>query len=435
MSSVRTALLGAAGVLALSLSPACLRPAQAQDLAGRVQALEELVAKQAKELEAQRVMLVQQEARIEALSLPDDELVTYRGAGRAPGAAAGVTAAGAAAVAGAAVGEGYSVASIRQQTAPPPSVGEAPAEQRDLKEEVAAVPQEQGVLTPAGRFVLDPTFDYTQSATDRLVFRGFELIPGIQVGLIEASRARRDSITPTVAARYGITSRLEIEARVPYMHRYDRIQVAQQRDQGIVRSISLQESAFGDIEMALRYQLNSAHGQDPIFIGSVRVKSDTGKGPFDVGYDEFGVATGLATGSGFWGVQPGVSFLLPSDPVVIFGGTTYLMHLGRDIDRTVGGAFIGHVDPGDAVSANLGFGFALNPRFSFSMGYRHSYIFKTQTEIGSVVEESTPLQVGSLSFGMSYRLNTRVTANVGFEFGMTEDAPDVGITLRLPTIF
>lgn len=423
MSAVRPLLLGAASAAALSLSPACLRPAQAQaqDLSDRVRALEELVARQADELAEQRAILVQQEARIEALSLPNEELVTYRGGGR-------VTA------------EARGAAIVAQtpptvQAAPSAPVGEAPQEQRDLKAEVAAVPQEQGVLTPAGRFVLDPIFDYTQSATDRLVFRGFELIPGIQVGLIEASRARRDSLTPTLGLRYGITSRLEIEGRLPFMHRYDRIQVAQQRDQGIVRTISLSDSGFGDAEMALRYQINDANGQDPIFVGSVRVKSDTGRGPFDIGYDEFGVATGLATGSGFWGVQPGVSFLLPSDPVVIFGGTTYLMHLGRDVNKTVGGAYVGHVDPGDAISANLGFGFALNPRFSFSLGYRHSYIFKTMTEIGDIVAESLPLQVGSLSLGMSYRLNTRVTANVGFEFGMTEDAPDVGITLRLPTVF
>ncbi|TGX46579.1 transporter [Sphingomonas naasensis] len=410
----------------MSLSAVCARPAnaQAQDLGERVRALEELVARQADELSEQRALLVQQEARIEALSLPNDELVTYRGAGI-----------GAMEARGAAIAAQTTQATPSPQAAPSAPVGEAPQEQRDLKAEVAAVPQEQGVLTPAGHFVLDPIFDYTQSATDRLVFRGFELIPGIQVGLIEASRARRDSLAPTLALRYGITSRLEIEGRLPYMHRYDRIQVAQQRDQGIVRTIALKDSSFGDAELALRYQINDAHGQDPIFVGSIRVKSDTGQGPFDIGYDSFGVATGLATGSGFWGVQPGLSFLLPSDPVVIFGGSTYLWHLGRDIDKTVGGAFVGHVDPGDAISANLGFGFALNPRFSFSLGYRHSYIFKTTTEIGDIVAESLPLQIGSLSLGMSYRLNTRVTANVGFEFGMTEDAPDVGITIRLPTMF
>ena len=131
-------------------------------------------------------------------------------------------------------------------------------------------------------------------------------------------------------------------------------------------------------------------------------------------------------------MQPGLSFLLPSDPVVIFGGVSYLWHIGRDINRTVGGAFVGHVDPGDSMSGNIGFGFALNPRFSFSLGYRQSYIRATRTEIGDITTKSTTLQVGSLNFGMSYRLNERVTANFGFEFGVTEDAPDLGVTIRFP---
>jgi len=349
--------------------------------------LAQLALAQATELQSQRKQLEIQKAQIDALILPTQDLSMRRGRGGAlPDQAVQATS---------------GPAPQSDPPMPTETVGEPP-QQEDNAAEVAAVPQEQGVLTPAGQLVLDPIFDYTQSATDRLVFRGFELIPGIQVGLIEASKARRESIAPTMALGYGLTNRLEIEVRVPYMHRYDRIQVAPKG------------------------------GQDPIFIGSLRAKSDTGKGPFDIGYDEFGVATGLATGSGFWGVQPGLSFLLPSDPVVIFGGVSYLWHIGRDINRTVGGAFVGHVDPGDSMSGNIGFGFALNPRFSFSLGYRQSYIRATRTEIGDITTKSTTLQVGSLNFGMSYRLNERVTANFGFEFGVTEDAPDLGVTIRFP---
>src|SRR3546814_2769502 len=70
-----------------------------------------------------------------------------------------------------------------------------------------------------------------------------------------------------------------------------------QRDEGIVRQIALREGGFGDAEFSLRYQFNRPVGQKPIFVGTLRVKSDTGKGPFEIGYDEFGVATGLATRS------------------------------------------------------------------------------------------------------------------------------------------
>lgn len=327
------------------------------------------------------------------------------------------------------------IAPVSQETTqmmPDAPVGEAPPPEPTVQSKVEAVPEGQGVLTPAGRMVLDSSFEYTSSSTNRLVFRGIELVPGIQIGLIEASDADRTTLITTLGARYGLTNRLEMEARIPALYRWDRIEVAQQRDEGIVRTIALKERDIGDIEFALRYQLNRPRGQNPIWVANLRVKSDTGKSPFEVTYDEFGVATGLSTGSGFWAVQPGINFLLPSDPAVIFGSVGYLYHIPRNIDREIGGAFIGRVDPGDAISGNLGFGFALNPRFSFSMGYRHSYIMPSTQEIGGSVERSNRAHVGSFTFGMSYRLSPRQSVNFGFEFGATADAPDVAVTVRFP---
>lgn len=318
---------------------------------------------------------------------------------------------------------------------PDSPVGEAPPQATNIEQKVEAVPEGQGVLTPQGQFVLDPSIEYTRSSTNRLVFRGIELIPGIQIGAIEASDADRDTLIGTFAMRYGLTRRLEIEGRIPLLYRKDRIQVVQQREDQIVREIGLNATDVGDAEFSLRYQLNTPKGSNPIWVAGLRVKTDTGVSPYEVPFDEFGVATGLATGSGFWGIQPSVSFLLPSDPVVIYGGLGYLWNIERDIDRVVGDVLVGNVDPGDAINASVGFGFALNPRFSFSLGYRHNYIFSTRTELGDTVQNSNDIQVGAFNFGMSYRLSQRQSLNLGFQFGVTEDAPDVGITMRIPFRF
>ena len=66
--------------------------------------------------------------------------------------------------------------------------------------------------------MFDPSLEYTRSSTNRLVFRGIELIPGIQIGLIEATDADRDTFAGTASLRYGVTNRLEIEGRVPYLY-------------------------------------------------------------------------------------------------------------------------------------------------------------------------------------------------------------------------
>jgi Putative MetA-pathway of phenol degradation len=390
------------------------------DIATQVEMMRNEMAEQRDMIRQQNEIIARQQLAIDMLlrrSTGDTDLAELRGTGMGGGG----------------MGQGISPASQETtQTLPDTPVGEAPPPEPTIETKVEAVPEGQGVLTPAGRLVIDPSFDYTSSSTNRLVFRGIELVPGIQIGLIEASDADRDTIVTTMGLRYGVTNRLEAELRVPALYRWDRIEVAQQRDEGIVRTIRLKERDIGDVEFALRYQLNRPRRQSPIWVANLRVKSDTGKSPFEVGYDEFGVATGLATGSGFWAVQPAVNFLLPSDPAVIFGSLGYLWHIPRDIDRNVGGALIGRVDPGDAISGNIGFGFALNPRFSFSLGYRHSYIFPTTTEIGPSIERSNRAQVGSFNFGMSYRLSPRQSVNIAVEMGATADAPDLGVTLRFP---
>ncbi len=379
-----------------------------------------MLAEQRQQITQMQQQLVTQQAQVDRLSsfaLAEAPLDLFRGTGMGQG-----------------VGPGPALPSPGSDAValPDAPVGEAPPPEEPPERRVAAVPEGQGVLTRAGQLFFEPSFEYTRSSTNRLVFRGIELIPGIQIGLIEATDADRDTLVGTASLRYGISDRLEAEVRIPYLYRNDRIEVVQQRDEGIVRQIALREDGVGDAEFSLRYQFNRPVGQKPIFVGSLRVKSDTGKGPFDIGYDEFGVATGLATGSGFWAVQPGLNFLMPSDPAVIYGGVAYLYHIPRDVNKLVGEVLIGRVDPGDAVSANIGFGFALNPRFSFSLGYRHNYIFPTRSEIGDTIQKSNYLHVGSLNFGMSYRLTQRDVLNLGFEIGVTEDAPDVSITLRMP---
>ena len=411
---------GRASVLLL-LAPLPAMPAwanESDELAQQLQRLEGELQEQRALINQQQAQLNQQQREINTLKTTID-LHNIRGAGAGP-AASGVAA---------------SMLAVQNTPLPDAPVGEGPAEQPiEERAEVQAIPRELGVLTPAGSLVFDPSLEYTRSSTNRLVFRGIELIPGIQIGLIEATDADRDTLVGTAALRYGLTDRLEIEARLPYLYRNDRIEVVQQRDEGIVRNIRLKENDIGDAEATIRYQLNGGGPLKPIWVASLRVKSDTGKGPFEIAYDEFGVATGLATGSGFWGVQPGISFLLPSDPVVLYGGLSYFYHMGRDIDKVVGDVPIGHVDPGDSIAANIGFGFALNPRFSYSLGYRHNYIFPTRSEIGDTIQRSNKLHVGAFNFGMSYRVTEKQTINLGFEFGVTEDAPDVSIVLRSPFV-
>ena len=210
-----------------------------------------------------------------------------------------------------------------------------------------------GVLTPGGTLIVEPTLEYTRSSANRLVFRGVEIVPGVQLGVIDANDADRDSIVGTLTARYGLGDRFEIEGRIPYVYRHDRVTTLAQRDESITRTTKLEANDIGDIEVSARYQLTRGLPGDPIFVANARVKPPTGKSPYDVEYDEFGVATSLATGSGFWAAEVGVTMLYPTDPAVIFGGISYLYHIPRDINKVIGEVMVGRVDPGDSIGANI----------------------------------------------------------------------------------
>lgn len=323
------------------------------------------------------------------------------------------------------------VAAAPPSSLPSQPVGEAPAPAR-VEPRIEVVPQGAGVLTRAGGFVFTPSLEYTNSSSDRLVFRGIELVPGIQVGLIEASAASRNTLVATGTVRYGVTDTFELEASVPYLLRWDRVEVMQQREDSTTQVSSLRGRGRGDVEFGMRYQLNRPIGEKPIFVGSLRVKTHTGHSPYAMQFDEFGVSQDLATGSGLWAIQPGLSFLLPTDPAVIFGGIGYLYQVPKTLNRTIGNVVINRVMPGDAFSANIGFGFALNPRFSYSLAYRHNYLTASRSRIGNTVSKSTPLHAGAFSLGMSYRLTRRRSLDFGVDIGATEDAPDVNFAVRAP---
>jgi uncharacterized coiled-coil protein SlyX len=314
-------------------------------------------------------------------------------------------------------------------------VGEAPPAQPTANLNASLPPDNTGVLTRRGHFTIEPSLTYSLSSSDRLVFDGVEIITGIQIGVIEADNAQRNTGIGTFTARYGLTDRSEIEVKIPYLYRRDVVTTLQQRDQSISTTQELNASNIGDVEFTGRYQLNGAGGAWPIIVGNLRVKSDSGTSPFTVPRDQYGVALGLATGSGFWGVEPSFSFLYPSDPVVLFGNISYLHNFAANINRNIGGAYVGRVTPGDSPGITGGFAFSLNPQFSFSLGYRHNYIFGTNTELSGTNQRSIALQVGSLLFGTAYALNSRYTLNAQLEMGVTRDAPDVTFTLRLPISF
>ena len=342
------------------------------------------------------------------------------------------------------------------QTAPERPVGRAP-EQSLRPPEVAQIFDQPGVLTPQGTFVLEPSLQFGYSSSNRLALVGYTVIPAILIGLIDVRQVKTSTGTLTLTGRYGLTNRFELEARVPYVYsNSDTVSREIFTGSAIDSVFNSDGKGLGDVELTGRYQLNRGGPDKPFYVGWLRYKSRTGTDPFEVVTDcvtrcvanatGTGLPLELPTGSGFASLQPGVTWLYPSDPVVFFGSFSYLHNFKReDVSRTVltGSAaplaettteFIGDVEAGDIWGFNLGMGLALNEKAAISIGYDASFVGKTQQN-GGDAPGAVRVTLGTLLLGASYRFDERYTLNVALGVGVTRDTPDVTLTARVPITF
>lgn len=294
---------------------------------------------------------------------------------------------------------------------------------------------EPSIMTPQGTFIFDPYLQYAYSSSDRLSVIGFSVLNAVLIGQIDVSSVNRSNWIASLGGRYGVTNRFEVEARVPYVYRTD--DTLTRSIQGVAGNelFSSDGNGLGDVELAARYQLNAPRDDGAFYIAGLRFKTRTGKDIYEVEYDpNFNLPTELATGSGFYSLQPSLSGVLPSDPVVFFGGVNYTWNIKRDINETVGTTYIGEIDPGDSFGLNFGMGLSLNERSSFSLSYEHTWI-DTSTFDGEEATNALKVQLGTLQTTFAYRLNKTTNLNLTVGAGLTEDTPDTTVTLRVPIRF
>jgi hypothetical protein len=404
----------------------------------RLQALEKAVREQQQIIQGQQRVIEEQQQKLGMLS--PMTLQDIRGAGSttpSPGNAVQASPDPANTPPGAPQGnaENAPPGNASGGAAPQEPVGVAPEEKRP---EIAVISDVGGVLTPKGHLVVEPSIKYAHSTNNNLTFRGIELQETVLIGVIEASDVDRDLISPAITARYGVTRDFEVEVKVPYVYRKDNLTflVPQAGQPDLQRERKLDGNDIGDVEVAAHYQITD---RPPYLVGNLRLTIPTGKGPFDIDRDEQGVDQELATGSGFFSLEPSLTILYPTDPAVLFATLSYQWNVKDDVHEEIGEVEVGEVDPGDSVGVAVGMGFAVNDNFSFSLGYKHSLIFGSTTEItsnqGTRTEKSNKLHLGSLLFGMGYRLTPDVGVNLDMEFGVTEDTPDMQATIRVPISF
>ncbi|MEM6415773.1 MAG: LysM peptidoglycan-binding domain-containing protein [Pseudomonadota bacterium] len=271
-----------------------------------------------------------------------------------------------------------------------------------------------GILTPKGTLFVEPGVTYTVSSDNRFFFQGIDVQRAVLIGAIEATDTDRRAHLENIGLRYGITSRFEVDASAAFVNRDDRIAgISLTSDQEETSNIS--GRGFGDAEIGLHYQLNNGRNF-PYTIANVRVKAPTGRGPFDVDRLSNGAETEAAVGSGFWTVEPSLTFSLPTAPAVLFANVGYQFNFetspntitelapssiivpvaaldpllqsqvfnqgeGAGVEQiTSGVARLSSFNPGDAIRTNIGVGLSLNEKLSINFAYDQSYFFRTRSQ-------------------------------------------------------
>lgn len=303
-------------------------------------------------------------------------------------------------------------------------------------------------------FVIEAGFEYSRYDRTQLTLNGFLALDAIFLGNIAVDNVASDTFKYTLAARYGLTPRWNIGISAPFIQRYTTYQKGGAGGSAAAFAEVDQTSdlAIGDTTVNLSYRLlpETANRPDVVLTGSVI--APTGREPYGVdwrvietgedadgnSFVRFAVPEEQATGNGLWGVGASVSAVKTLDPALLFANFGYTHYISRsfdDLNNDPDTVNPGEVSLGGSWNWGLGLAFALNDRASLSMSYSQQINGKARTKYEG--EEWVDL-IGSdansamFNLGLTYALGKKTTLVTTLGVGLTPDAPDFTLGIRIP---
>ena len=316
---------------------------------------------------------------------------------------------------------------------PEPERPKSEAPQDQLLLEAGALLLRRGILQ------LEPSLEYSYFSNNRVAISGLSIFDAIVIGTIRVDRLDRDFLTAALTARYGLLNRLQVQFKLPYVYRSDTevlgVGTSDEREN------TVEGNGLGDIETAVSWQPFIGRRGWPSVILRLRARFPTGKDPFEVGTKLVEIPsptpegmprqerrlTEVPTGSGFYSLDPTVTLVWRSDPVVLFVGAGYTWNLERKV------AQFGRIDPGDIVELLAGLNLALNERVSLNASFVDQIAAST-TQRGAK-RPGTSFSDARLILGTSFGISSNITLLISVAAGLTEQSPDFQINLNLPISF
>ena len=315
------------------------------------------------------------------------------------------------------------------------------------QESVQAVYRQQNALFKAGQLILQPGVSYAYSDSNALTLNGFLALGAIFLGQINVSKVQSNIETLSLQSSYAPTDDLELSLTVPYLARqstYESVGVNSSSLQASQQDVA-NKGQIGDVSAALYYQLSGTQG-GAAAIWNLTAKAPTGRSPYGIAVvtqpqnNNLSYPESLPTGNGVWSVSTGLSFIKPASPAILFGSVSYTYNIPNSFGNISSTTTPqpGEVAGGNAFSFGGGTAFALNRRVSLTLSMNETFITET-----SIKPRGGPWQavVGSngnaavLNLGMSYADSRRVTVVTNLAIGLTKDAPNINLSVTVPTTF
>jgi hypothetical protein len=160
----------------------------------------------------------------------------------------------------------------------------------------------------------------------------------------------------------------------------------------------------------------------------------TGTSPYEVD-----PSNSLASGSGLYGINAGVSLSKVLDPLVAFGNLTYsytLPESGMSQTWGSGGSLLTKVDPGSSIGWALGFGYALSYQASLNLSVSFGYAFGSKYTLNDTVTFQSGSSLSStFNVGTGWRISAARSISLSLGIGLTVNDPDVSLSFSVPFEF
>jgi len=320
--------------------------------------------------------------------------------------------------------------------------------QDEASRSVADVKQQSTALFNR-RLTLENGISYNRYDRKQITLNGFLALDAIFLGNIGIENVESDTLNYNFAARWGVSPRLSLNLDVPYIARKT---VYQKGGAGGAAAAIAQEetdgAGLGDISASANWKLFGERGPWPETVLNIGVTAPTGREPYGIPWrvlerdeDEFirfAVPEEQPTGNGLWSATLGLSAVKTTDPAILFGNIGYVRSFARDfddLDNNPSTVNPGRVQLGDAFYFGAGVAFAFNERTSLSISFSDRLNARARTRydggewmklIGSDANAAT------MSLGVTHAMTPSATFVGVLGIGLTPDAPDFNLTVKVP---